>query len=276
MNRYTASVPIVVLAIFASLLLAQPSPDRLTIVVEDASGAPIPGASVLVQHWAGGQLIQDSVASTDTQGRASSRLDPEVVYHVFASAPGFLPAAAPVGNYGDTQHIFKLAIMTGGGVRVSAQTPAEASPSVTSKSATLSLSIAVPNEQIPLKQKPWVHLTVTNLGSKEIPCPFSRVYVEGSKGEPPTTLWQRQLTYRTKPGETGIKFGGYRPPIAPAGWPGDSFIMKYDLSAYYDFKEPGKYTVYIEVLDESGTMANPWVRSPVAAFELVAPARKKE
>lgn len=272
MSRYTVSVPIIVFAIFASLLLAQPSPDRLTIVVVDASGAPIPGASVLVQHWVGRQLIQDGIASTNAQGRASSRLYPEVIYHVFASAPGFLPAAAPVGNYGDTEHVFKLAVMTGGGVRVGAQTTA-ASPPEASKSATLALSIAVPIEHIALGEKPWVHLTVQNLGSKEISCPFSRVYVEGPKGEPPTTLWQRQLTNRTKPGEPGITFGGYRPPIAPAGWPGDSFIMKYDLSAYYDFKEPGKYTVYIEALDETGTMADPWVRSPIAKFELVALTR---
>ncbi len=118
MSRYTVSVHVVVLAIFALSLFAQPSPNRLTIVVEDASGAPIPGASVIVQHWAGRQLIQDGAASTDAEGRVSSKLDPEVIYHVFASAPGFVPAAAPVGNYGDTGHVFKLAVMTGGGVRV--------------------------------------------------------------------------------------------------------------------------------------------------------------
>lgn len=153
-----------------------------------------------------------------------------------------------------------------------AQTTTRAASPPTSKSATIELSIAFRREQIPLGQKPWVSLTVKNLGSKEIAYPFSRVHVEGPKGEPPTTLLQRQLTNRLKPGEPGIA-GGYRPPIAPAGWPGDSFSMKYDLSAYYDFKEPGKYTVYIEVLDETGTMAAPWVRSPVATFELVAPSR---
>src|SRR5579872_2212826 len=50
MRRY--AVLAVVLGIFASLLLAQqPSLNRLTIVVEDPAGAPIPGASVQVQHW---------------------------------------------------------------------------------------------------------------------------------------------------------------------------------------------------------------------------------
>ena len=46
--------------------------------------------------------------------------------------------------------------------------------------------------------------------------------------------------------------------------------MKYDLSRFYDFKEPGKYTVYIEVLDPKSDTGD-WVRSPVATFELQAP-----
>lgn len=169
--------------------------------------------------------------------------------------------------------LFVATFIVAAAISLQAQTTTQAASSGTSKSAILELSIAFPKEQIPLGQKPWVSLTVKNLGSKEILYPFSRVYVEGPKGEPPTTLWQRQLTNRLKPGEPGIKFGGYRPPIAPAGWPGDSFIMRYDLSAYYDFKELGKYSVYIELLDETGTMADPWVRSPVATFELVPVTR---
>ena len=114
MRRYSV---LVVGAIFASLL-AQPSPGRLIIDVEDSSGAPIPGASVQVQHWVGHQLIQDGVGATDAHGRVSFKLDPTVTYHVFASAQAFVPAAAAVGNYGDTSHVFKLAVGTGGGVRV--------------------------------------------------------------------------------------------------------------------------------------------------------------
>ena len=150
-----------------------------------------------------------------------------------------------------TLFVTTLIVIAAKGIAVDAQATKQAVPSATSKSATLALSIAVPNEHIPLGQKPWVHLTVKNLGSEEIAYPHGRVYVEGPKGEPPTTLLQRQLTNRLKPGEPGINLGGYRPPIAPAGRPGDTFIMKYDLAAYYDFKEPGKYTVYIEVLDLS-------------------------
>jgi len=99
-------------------LSAQPSSSRLTIIVEDRSGAPITGASVQVQHWVGGQLFQDGVATTDAHGQVSFKLDPTAIYHVFASAQAFVPAAASVGNFGETGHVFKLAVGQGGGVRV--------------------------------------------------------------------------------------------------------------------------------------------------------------
>lgn len=55
--------------------------------------------------------------------------------------------------------------------------------------------------------------------------------------------------------------------------------MKYDLSRFYDFKEPGKYTAYIAVFDmlaaeaKTKTDTDYWVRSPVATFEVLAPTR---
>jgi len=153
---------------------------------------------------------------------------------------------------------------------VDAQTAAGAKPTVTSKSAMISLRIAVPSKSIAMGQKPWVSLTVQNLGGQEISYPEDRVYVEGPKGEPPTRLRQRQLTNRLRPGEPTLRMDSYGQNIAP----GDSFTMKYDLSTLYDFKEPGKYTVYIEVLDELAALAKAktqtdyWVRSPVATFEV--------
>jgi len=51
--------------------------------------------------------------------------------------------------------------------------------------------------------------------------------------------------------------------------------MKYDLSYFYELKEAGKYTVYVEVLDESAPEtkngAGLWVRSPTATFDVQAP-----
>lgn len=177
--------------------------------------------------------------------------------------------------------VFVATVIAAKSTSVGAQTTTEASPSVTSN-ATISLSINVPNKQIPMGQKPWVHLTVTNLSSEEIVYPRDRVYVEGPSGEPPTTYIQRAITNRLKPGEPGIRPTGFRPSIAPKEWPGHSFIMKYDLSSFYDFKQPGKYTVYIEVIDEVANKADSktntahWVRSPVATFEVLAPVREKE
>src|SRR4029077_3981078 len=162
---------------------------------------------------------------------------------------------------------------------INAQNTTPAVRSTTSKTATLELSVAVPIEHIPFGQKPWVHLTVKNLGNEEIAYPRERVYVEGPKGEPPTTLVQRSITGRLKPGDTPIPPTGFSPLIAVAGWPGDTFIMKYDLSYLYKFKELGKYTVYIEVFDRLSEKPNAkndndnWLRSPVATFELTAPTR---
>jgi hypothetical protein len=122
------AILVVVSVIFASFSLAQPSPRHFTFVVQDRVGAPIPEASVHVQHWdfSGGRpgsvgpksrLIQDGVATTDAHGQVSFELAP-VVYEVFASAPGFTPAAATVGNRFETGHVFKLAVVVGDWVEV--------------------------------------------------------------------------------------------------------------------------------------------------------------
>lgn len=166
-----------------------------------------------------------------------------------------------------------LIVVAAESISVDAQTKKQAAPSATSKSATLVLSIAVPSAQVPLGQKPWVSLTVKNLGSEEIAYPRERIHVEGPKGEPPTTHVERSMTRRLNPGEPEILETGFRPPI-PAG---DSFTMKYDLSYFYHFKEPGKYTVYIEVFDRLSEKPNAktdtenWLRSPLATFELLPP-----
>ena len=122
----------------------------------------------------------------------------------------------------------------------------------------IALSIAISKDHIPVGQKPWVGLTIKNLTHEEIPYPDDRVYVQGKDGEPPATPWQQQRNKLA---------GGYRPSILP----GDSFTMKYDLSAFYDLSKPGKYTVYIEVLAAFHATAwkGDWMRSPMAHFEIV-------
>jgi hypothetical protein len=168
-----------------------------------------------------------------------------------------------------------LIVTTVMSIAVGAQTGAK--PTVTSISENIELSIAVPKEHIPMGQKPYVHLTIKNLSAaiacpKDKACfgldPLYRIYVEGPKGEPQTTALQRQLTGRPKLGDPVLRMDRYGVFIDP----GKSITKQYDLSRYYDFKDPGKYTVYIDVEDESapetGTGAGLWVRSPVVTFEV--------
>jgi hypothetical protein len=159
------------------------------------------------------------------------------------------------------------------GISADAQTAqtASQSTSATRKSAMVALSIILPKEHIPVGQTPWVFLTVKNLGSDVISYPQDRVYVEAEGHELPTMLRQRQLTHRLQPGEPSILGGGFEPNIEPRG----SFTRKYDLSQLYDLSKPGKYTVYIEVLDEfnSNRGKGGWVRSPIAAFEIQTPSQ---
>jgi len=168
-----------------------------------------------------------------------------------------------------------LIVIAAMSISVDAQAIAVDNRSVVSKSATIGLKIAFPSERVSMGQKPWVSLTVTNLSRQAIIYPWDRVYVDGPKGEPPTTLHQRQATHRLKAGEPDIAFfnRGTEPLIAA----GASFTRRYDLSGFYDFTEPGKYTVYIDVLDdlapETKTGGGLWVRSPVATFEVLASAR---
>jgi hypothetical protein len=99
-------------------------------------------------------------------------------------------------------------------------------------------------------------------------------------GEAPTTLYQRQVTHTLWPGERELT-GGYEPPIGPRvsldGEPTFSSDRTYDLSLFYDLSKPGKYTVYIEVLDvsapETQRGAGLWVRSQTEQFEVEAAAR---
>jgi hypothetical protein len=141
-----------------------------------------------------------------------------------------------------------------------------------SKSAHIAVSIGLPQKQIPAGQKPWAFLTVENLGGNvTIAFPRDRVHVEGEAGEPPTTLYQRQVTQTLQPGEPQLRMGGFEPEI----WPTFSSDRKYDLSGFYDLSKPGKYTVYIEVLDVSAPETKHgtglWVRSKTVPFEIQAP-----
>ena len=93
-----------------------------------------------------------------------------------------------------------------------------------------------------------------------------RVHIEAEKGEPPKTSYHRRIRGELLPGETGLAAGGAVDSIPPNG----SDIRRYDLSAFYDLKVPGKYAVYIEVRDES---SNSWLRTNTTQFEMQGPAK---
>ena len=156
-------------------------------------------------------------------------------------------------------------------VSVAAQNPQQ--PTQTnpprSKSTVISLSIVLPKDQLLVGEKPWALLTVKNLTNEEIAFPQDRVYVEGGSGEPPTTLRQRQLTHRRRAGEPSLSGSDFEPVIEP----GESFTRKYDLSELYDLSKPGRYIVYIDVLDASHVNGwkGGWVRSPIAHFQILTP-----
>jgi hypothetical protein len=105
--------------------------------------------------------------------------------------------------------------------------------------------------------------------------PETRVHVEGAAGEPSTTLYQRQLTHTLRPGERELRPDDFQRSIGPAlseDGPKFSADEKWDLSLLYDLSKPGKYTVYIEALDQTASKRKAvWVRSEIVQFEIQAP-----
>jgi hypothetical protein len=144
------------------------------------------------------------------------------------------------------------------------------------RSPYIAVSIALPQKQIPADQKPSVVLTVELLGGNLTTLfPETRVHVEGEAGEPPTTLYQRQLTHTFRPGERELRPDDFQRIIGPAAsedGPKFSADVTYDLSRLYDLSKPGKYTVYIEAFDQTASKRNRvWVRSQTAQFEILPP-----
>ena len=138
-----------------------------------------------------------------------------------------------------------------------------------SQSDSISVSIALENDHVPVGKSPLIFLTVKNLTDREAPLHTSvhlyRVHVQGPKGEPPTTLLQRRITGKLLPGESIGRGDEVVFPIPP----GESRVKEFELARYHDLSVLGAYTVYIEVYDESGK----WLRTNTAQFEIVAPTQ---
>src|SRR5690348_14145168 len=112
----------------------------------------------------------------------------------------------------------------------------------------IAVSIVMEEDKVPVGQMPMADLTVENLTDHEIVIHNSmyQAYVEGDKGEAPTTLEQRRLTHRLRPGEADLR--GDEMVI----WTlrsGESGVRRFQLGYLYHLNSPGKYKVYIEVVD---------------------------
>ena len=136
---------------------------------------------------------------------------------------------------------------------------------VVKSSDRFSLELVVPKKQMTLGEQLWVALIVTNNGQTDIPFPDTQVDVEGVHGEPPMTIYQRQMGHKRNPGEGELRRQGFNTFIRPSVYD----VRRFDLSKFYFLTEPGKYTVYVDVWDEKKAV---WVRSPTAEFDLLPPA----
>ncbi|HTF66720.1 MAG TPA: hypothetical protein VK638_28955 [Edaphobacter sp.] len=76
-----------------------------------------------------------------------------------------------------------------------------------SNSNALAVSLKMQTEQVQVGQMPWAILTVYNISDQLVTIGDSmyRVYVYGKDREAPTTLVQRQLTGRLRPGDVPLR-----------------------------------------------------------------------
>lgn len=139
--------------------------------------------------------------------------------------------------------------------------------SSTDQPASIAVSLAVDKDHVPINQMPktpWANLTVKNLTDHEVIIhdTMYQVHVDGEKGEPPTTLEQRRITGKLRPGESQLRADEM------SLWtlaPGESGVRKFQLAYLYDLSSPGKYKVYAEVVDPTTRKR---LRSNTVIFEM--------
>jgi hypothetical protein len=151
--------------------------------------------------------------------------------------------------------------------RAASQTPPPQSDSI-------AVNLTIEKEQVAIGQSPWAILTVKNLSNHEIPIHdwMCRVHVEGEKGEAPTTYVQRAITHTLRHGEAELRADEY---VIWTISPGKSDVHKFKLDYLYDLGVPGKYTVYVEVVDPSTQRSSTqkWLRTNSVQFAMQASNR---
>ncbi len=141
-----------------------------------------------------------------------------------------------------------------------------------SQSASITVSITLEKDIVPVGQKPVAILTIRNISHHVVgfspASELCRVHVEGKDGEPAKTEWNRHLHGDYRPGDGPYLVDG--PVVTMEVAPGSSDFRKYNLSDYYDLSAPGKYSVYIEFYDPSGPPngSGLWLRTKTAHFEI--------
>jgi len=144
-----------------------------------------------------------------------------------------------------------------------------------SQGPSISVSLALANDHVPAGESPQAVVTMKNT-SKETKCfhtadSLYRIHVEGKNGGPPETELQRKRQEQVRSGKASAPEEDSTRCMNIA--PGDWFHLTYDLGLLYDFREPGTYTVYLEILDESKDKpgSGVWLRTNTAQFEIETP-----
>ena len=146
-----------------------------------------------------------------------------------------------------------------------------------SQGPSISVSLALANDHVPVGESPQAVVTMRNI-SKETKCfrtaqYLYRMHVAGKDGGPPATDFERKRLAPAVPGDGSAPAEDATRCLYIA--PGDWVHLNYDLGIYYDFREPGTYTVSMELMDESkdklGTGV--WLKTNSAQFEVQAPAQ---
>ena len=94
-----------------------------------------------------------------------------------------------------------------------------------------------------------------------------RVHVLGANGEPPKTEYYRHLVGDFRPGDGPFLKDHSIPQLQVP--PGGSDHWPIGLGRYYDLSVPGKYSVYLDVRDDSGV----WLRTNTVEFEIQRPGK---
>jgi hypothetical protein len=146
-------------------------------------------------------------------------------------------------------------------------------PQPASKSRTVGLTIELEKAQYDIGEKPWVILTMKNTSRQQYCLSTSpdlfRIHVEGENGEPPQTDWHRHLHGDVRPGD--LPDPPETPPTCRPIVPKSSDFEGFNLLMYYKLTKPGKYSVYLEVLDPSGPQdaSGLWLRTNTVPFEIL-------